>query len=291
MTTDDEMSATEASINQSMSRSPARPITFEKPSPTYYVDKTIGEETELESDNETYSRPYTNIKPDNYRGNDVIFVRPPLLNQVSTWPCNVTDIQNAIDRLQLYMDALQNNIAPRRMSLKNHFTHYEPQINKLAYRDIMFAIVNHNRVHRHNFEDASNMFYKYFIKIFDHIEPMAHAIVNVNYTIGQTNISEALTAYINLCAHYVVSNISLLFNKNSTTVNVPAEYQHKIDQYQYNLTNLYNSRLVSLRGVVFYKHTSDNDVNTTPSALPDDPRDRIINVRIRVVPNDLKLNF
>jgi hypothetical protein len=293
MTTDDEMSATEASINQSMSRSPARPIIFDKQPPTYYTEQIISEDNELDSDNDTYSRLKT--KPNNriraLVNNNVIFVCPPLLNQVSMAPRNVTDIQNVIDRLQMYMDALQNNIAPAAMSLKKHFTHYESQINRLAYRDIMFAIVNNNRVHRHNFEDVSNMFYKYFIKMFGYIEPMTHAIVNVNYTIGQTNISEALTAYINLCAHYVVSNISLLFNKNTTTINVPVEYLHKIDQCQYNLTSLYNSSLIGLRGAVFYKHTTDNDVNTLATELPDNPRDRIVNVRIQVVPNELKLNF
>ncbi|ACI28826.1 agip125 [Agrotis ipsilon multiple nucleopolyhedrovirus] len=221
----------------------------------------------------------------------VVFVRPPTLNQIGTMPDSVRDIQLAINIIKLYMDALQHNIAPARMSVKDHFTMLEQQTNKLAYKDIMYSILNNNTVNRRNFYAVSNLFYYYFVKLFDNTVSIAHVIVNVNYTRGKTNISQAITAFFNSCAHYVVSNIKQLFNVEQQTMNIPDEYYRVIENNQVTLTNLYNFRLNDLRSIIFVKYTPDNDNNTFESKRADNADERVLNIPIHVMRNVPQLYF
>ncbi|ACI47480.1 unknown [Spodoptera litura nucleopolyhedrovirus II] len=225
------------------------------------------------------------------RNNTVILVRPPTMNQVGMLHDNVKDIQVAINIITQYMNALQNNISPTiTMTTKQHFTMFENQVNKLDYRDIMVSILNNNTVNRENFYALSNMFYNYYIKLFDNIIPLAHVIVNVNYTHGKTRISAALTAFINSCAHYVVSNIKQLLGYQNP-INISDEYYRIIVDKQHCLTNLYNFRLNDLRSVLFIKHTHDNDINTFGSRPADNSDDHVISIPIHVVYNVPNLKF
>ncbi|AAZ38282.1 ORF-116 [Agrotis segetum nucleopolyhedrovirus A] len=258
-------------------------------------------ETPENSGGETPAKVYSNYDPQastdvttmdvDVARASVVFVRPPALNQIGGMADNVRDIQLAINTIKLYMDALQNNIAPIKMTAKLYFTMLEQHTNKLAYKDIMFSILNNNTVNERNFHAASNMFYYYFVKLFDNILPIAHVIVNVNYTRNKTKISHSLTAFFNTCAHYVVSNIKQLFNVEQTNVNVPDEYYKVIEANQTTLTNLYNFRLNDLRSVAFIKHTPDNDVNAFDSVRADNPEERVINVPIQVMMNVPRLYF
>ncbi|AIE47775.1 hypothetical protein pesp045 [Peridroma alphabaculovirus] len=222
----------------------------------------------------------------------VVFVKPPALNQIASDAANVRDVQLAINTIKLYMDALQTGIGPASIALKEHFTLRTEQVTKLAYKDIMFSIINNNTVNRRNFYAISNLFYHYFVKLFDNTASVAHVIVNVNYTRHRTNISDQLTAFFNLCAHYVVSNIKQLINADkSMTVSMPDEYMKVIRANQITLTNLFNFRLSDLRGIVFYKHTPDNDANTFVGEPASNREERILNVPLHVVLNVPQLYF
>ncbi|AIZ48671.1 asb114 [Agrotis segetum nucleopolyhedrovirus B] len=300
-TADDIFSDVEASIDESIIRSPIsysdeafaaaavkgagsaypnydpNPISiFEGEAEAAAASATAATETSMEVDTRTPA---------------VVFVRPPTLNQIGALPDNVRDIQMSINIIKLYMDALQHNIAPAYMSVKDHFTMVEQQTNKLAYKDIMYSILNNNTVHKRNFYAVSNLFYYYFVKLFDNTVPIAHVIVNVNYTRGKTNISHAITAFFNSCAHYVVSNIKQLFNAEQQSMNIPGEYYRIIQNNQITLTNLYNFRLNDLRSVLFLKHTPDNDNNTFASKRADNCEERVINVPIHVMINVPQLYF
>ena len=231
----------------------------------------------------------TNINNNN---NTIVLVKPPTMNQIDTMQDNVRDIQTAINMITQYMNALQNNISPGTiLTTKQYFTFQEPHVNKLDYKTIMVSILNNNVVNRQNFYALSNMFYYYYIKLFDNIVPLAHIIVNVNYTRGKTRITHSLTAFLNLCAHYVVSNIKQLFS-SETYINIPDEYYKIITDKQHCLTNLYNFRLNDLRIIPFVKHTYDNDANTFQSeSTTSDPNDHIISFPIRVLYNVPNLKF
>jgi hypothetical protein len=218
----------------------------------------------------------------------VVFVRPPVLNQINNYPINAIDIQRAIDSLTLYMNALQSTITNVPQTLKFFMKPVEHQYNILEYKNIMHAVLNSNTVNRQHFALLSDMFYKYYVKLFDSTITIAHVIVNVNYTIGKTNISKAMTAFFNLCAHYMVSIIKSLLNTENK-VNVNHDYLAIIDQKHRALTNLYNFRLNDLTSVVFYKHTPDNDDSTFVIMNPEKPE--ILNVPIRVQRNYTHLQF
>ncbi|AYN45056.1 se96 [Alphabaculovirus alterspexiguae] len=221
----------------------------------------------------------------------IVFIRPPTLNQISQFSNNYVEIQHAIDTITLYMNTLQYNIDPKnKLTAKQFFTLNENETNKLEYKDIMYSILNNNKVNRKNFYAISNMFYHYYVKLMDNLIPIAHVIVNVNYTRGKTRISHALTTFINLCAHYVVSNIKQLFNKENIS-NVSEEYLNVITTNQSLLTNLYNFRLSDLRRVLFIKHTTDNDINRFETLQAKNPEDRVINIHINVLYNLPRLNF
>lgn len=283
--TEDIFSDLESAVDESILRSPQR-----------YPDE-IGESSNTPSSYEFEPNRPVDTTEESATGETkmdvdvrsaVVFVRPPALNQIGPLADNVRDIQTAINTIKLYMDALQNNTA---MSTKKYFTMLEEQTNKLAYKDIMFSILNNNSVNKRNFHAVSNMFYYYYVKLFDNTVPIAHVIVNVNYTRGKTNITHALTAFFNSCAHYVVSNIKQLFNVEHQLVNIPDEYYKIIDANQIALTNLYNFRLNDLRSVVFIKHTPDNDVNVYESVRANNPEERVFNVPIRVMINVPRLYF
>ncbi|QEI03476.1 hypothetical protein [Spodoptera cosmioides nucleopolyhedrovirus] len=224
--------------------------------------------------------------------NTVVLVKPPTMNQIGTLHDNVTDIQLAINIITQYMDALQRNVSPTiTMTTKQYFTFFENQINRLDYKSIMLSILNNNTVNRENFYALSNMFYNYYIKLFDNIIPLAHVIVNVNYTHGKTRITSSMTGFINSCAHYVVSNIKQLLGEYHSQINIPDEYYRIVVDKQHCLTNLYNFRLNDLRNVVFIKHTPDNDINTFTSQPAENSDDHIISFPIRVVYNLPNLKF
>ncbi|ABM45818.1 unknown protein [Spodoptera frugiperda multiple nucleopolyhedrovirus] len=220
----------------------------------------------------------------------VVFVRPPTMNQITKQYDNINDIQNAIDNITQYMDALQNNISSVKWTTKQHFTFFENQVNKIGYKDIMISVLNNNTVNRDNFYALSNMFYNYYVHLFNNIIPLAHIIVNVNYTHNKTRITHSMTAFLNMCAHYVVSNIRQLFN-SEPTINIPESYYKIITDKQQCLTNLYNFKLNDLRNLTFIKHTPDNDVNTYTSTTASNPKDRVISFPIYVVYNIPNLKF
>lgn len=224
--------------------------------------------------------------------NVVILVKPPTMNQIGMLHDNVRDIQLAINIITEYMNALQRNISTTvTMTTKQYFTFFEEQINKLDYKDIMVSILNNNTVNRDNFYALSNMFYNYYVNLFDNIIPLAHVIVNVNYTHGKTRISSSITSFINSCAHYVVSNIKQLFGEYHSQINIPNDYYRIITDKQHCLTNLYNFRLNDLRNILFIKHTRDNDVNTFGSRPAENTDDHVISFPIRVVYNLPNLKF
>lgn len=282
----------DAAINESIARSPRPLLDIDEPSTsatTSNFEAQARAETEAEAEAEAEAE-IAAMEVDINRA-DVVFVRPPTLNQISGTTDNVRDIQRAIDMIKAYMDTLQNNIAPAKISTKDHFTIFERQTNKLAYKDIIFSILNNNTVNRRNFVAVSDMFYYYYIKLFDNILPIAHIIVNVNYTRNKTKITHMLTAFLNSCAHYVVSNIKQLFNVEQKNINVPEDYYRIIDSNQSTLTNLYNFRLSDLRSVLFVKHTPDNDVNKFEIVRAANPDERVIDVPIHVLMNVPRLRF
>jgi hypothetical protein len=224
--------------------------------------------------------------------NAVVLVKPPTMNQIGMLHDNVRDIQLAINIITEYMNALQRNISTTTtMTTKQYFTFYEEQVNKLDYKDIMVSILNNNTVNRENFYALSNMFYNYYINLFDNIIPLAHVIVNVNYTHGKTRITSSITGFINSCAHYIVSNIKQLFGEYHSQINIPDEYYRIVIDKQHCLTNLYNFRLNDLRSILFIKHTGDNDVNTFGSRPAENSDDHVISFPIRVVYNLPNLKF
>ncbi|QAT90394.1 hypothetical protein KM622_gp108 [Spodoptera exempta nucleopolyhedrovirus] len=271
----------EDSINESMIRSPVyTPNVASTSTAVPRYDEEVVDDVDM-----------TDITRASASKATIVFIRPPTLNQISQLSSNYMEIQHAIDTITAYMNTLQYNINPTgRLTAKQFFTLNENETNKLEYKDIMYSILNNNTVNRRNFYAVSNMFYYYYVKLMDNIIPIAHVIVNVNYTRGKTRITHALTTFINLCAHYVVSNIKQLLNKE-TTSKVPEEYLNVITANQLSLTNLYNFRLSDLRRVVFVKHTMDNDINKYNTLLAKNPEDRVIDIPIHVLYNVPQLNF
>ncbi|WBB27239.1 hypothetical protein [Mythimna sequax nucleopolyhedrovirus] len=259
------------------------------------METDVEEETDTEdivdkADETTFK--LTCVRPKALKAGNVIFVGAPILNTVSMTPQNIRQIQCVIDNLQRYMDQLQSNISQKSMTLKQHFSDTQHRVIKLYYSDIMSAIVNNNTVHVHNFHSVSEMFFNYYMGMFHVIEPITHAIVNVNYTVGKTNISQAVTHFINVCAHHVIFLLQELINKKITHKNnIPERYSNEIKRRQNVLTNIFNSHLLSLQNCMFYKHTANNDDTTNVGVQPTNYRDRIISVRLRVHRDDFKLKF
>ncbi|QNV47831.1 hypothetical protein [Alphabaculovirus altersperidaniae] len=287
---DDDLSNLEAAINESSVRSP-----LETASSTVSAQHYPNYDPDPGSFVDDEALPRSTMDVDDGLGQNgapvVILVKPPTMNQIGMLHDNVRDIQLAINIITQYMNALQRNISPTiTMTTKQYFTFFEPQVNKLAYKTIMMSILNNNTVNRENFYALSNMFYYYYIKLFDNIIPLAHVIVNVNYTHGTTHISYALTGFINSCAHYVVSNIKQLFSYQSN-INISNEYYRIITDKQHCLTNLYNFKLNDLRNVLFIKHTRDNDTNTFGSEAAENSEDHVIDIPIHVSYNLPNLKF
>nr|QEE80023.1 Maco-A 136 [Mamestra configurata nucleopolyhedrovirus A] len=267
---------------------------FSLPAPLSPMMETDVDESETE---ETVERPeelfqLTCVRPKALKAGNVIFIAAPVLNSVSMHPQNIRQIQCVIDNLQRYMDQLQKNIFHNSMTLKQHFSDTQHKVIKLYYADIVSAIVQNNTVHAHNFHSVSEMFFNYYMGMFNVIEPIMHAIINVNYTIGKTNISQAVTHFLNVCAHYVVFLLQELINRNTTVKNnIPAQYMNDIKKRQNILTNIFNSHLLSLQSSMFYKHTPNNDDTINVGVQPTNYRDRIISVHLRVYRDDFKLKF
>ncbi|AUV65382.1 hypothetical protein [Alphabaculovirus myunipunctae] len=219
----------------------------------------------------------------------VVFVKPPPLNYIPTYPLNIREIQTAINHLSAYMNALQKNIDKSTQSLKYFFTLYEDEVNALDYRNIMFAMINNNTVSRRNFNALADMFYQYYVKLFDNTVTVAHIIVNVNYTIGKTNICKMITVFFNLCAHYMISIMRGMLDATASNNKYP-EYEEVINKKHLMLTDIYNFRLTDLAGTQFFKHTPDNDVNDKYTIV-DPPTAEIFDVRIDVQRNNYNLYF
>nr|QBI90263.1 hypothetical protein [Trichoplusia ni single nucleopolyhedrovirus] len=217
----------------------------------------------------------------------VVFITPPLLNQIASDCNNVLDIQKSIDSIKLYLDALQNNINPRVSSTLKQFLTFEDNVeNVIDYATIMNAILSDKDVSRKNFYKFSEALFNYYMRIFDNVSTVAHIIVNVNYTRGKTKITHGITNFFNLCVNYIVSNITdlLEYKESQLPYNYmhPNEYQRHINDYQRKLTDMYNYRLLDLQSIVFYKHTPDNDANQFVSVAARNKYYRIIDVDINV---------
>ncbi|ACH88650.1 hypothetical protein HaMNV_gp128 [Helicoverpa armigera multiple nucleopolyhedrovirus] len=259
--------------------------TVDKPQVT--VDKP---QVTVDKPEETFK--LTCVRPQALKAGNVIFVAAPILNCVYMTPQNIRQIQCVIDNLQRYMDQLRVNISQNSMTLKQHFSDTQHKVIKLYYADIISAIVQNNTVHVHNFHSVSDMFYNYYMGMFHVIEPITHAIVNVNYTVGKTNISQAVTHFINVCAHHIIFLLQELINKKITLKNsIPTKYIDQIKKRQNVLTNIFNAHLLNLQSCVFYKHTANNDDTVNVGVQPTNYRDRIIPVRLRVHRDDFKLKF
>jgi hypothetical protein len=206
----------------------------------------------------------------------VVFVRPIVLQPIPSVPDNVTQIQLGIDNFKMYLNALHNNVHNKRLfSLKDFFIINNELVSELKYKHIMQSIIKF-QINSQNFLYASNMFYEYYIKLFDIIGELAHIIVNVNYTHNSTRISELLTLILNKCAlYYYESIMDLIVEKSYSST----QYYNIIEQNQSRLTNLFNIKLVSLQNILFYKHTVNNDINKKNTYS----RTTIIDIPIKVI--------
>ncbi|QEI03660.1 hypothetical protein [Rachiplusia nu nucleopolyhedrovirus] len=216
----------------------------------------------------------------------VIFLLAPSLNQIYSNSDNTRQIQEAIDRLASYLNRLQSNINQNiSFTLKNYMTFEETQENRIDYQEIMLAILRNKDVRPENFYKFSEALQSYYFQCFDSIVPIAHVIVNVNYTRGKTKIVHSLTHFFNLCINYFVSSIfNILLEPSSVSSNniIRPEYLEHIEDMQKNITNMYNFRLVDLQNTLFYKHTPDNDDNRFESQKATLPSDVIYDVAINV---------
>ncbi|AGC36257.1 hypothetical protein TF1A_0042 [Chrysodeixis chalcites SNPV TF1-A] len=217
----------------------------------------------------------------------VVFITPPLLNQIPSDCNNMLCIQKSIDSIKLYLDALQNNINSRVSNTLKQFLTFEDNIeNVIDYATIMNAILSDKDVSRKNFYKFSEALFNYYVRIFDNVSTVAHVIVNVNYTRGKTKITHGITNFFNLCVNYIVSNITDLLEYKESRLPYdyihPDEYRNHIDNYQRKLTDMYNYRLLDLLSIIFYKHTPDNDVNQFTSVAATNKYYRVIDIDIHV---------
>ncbi len=216
------------------------------------------------------------------KGIRLIMIVAPGLNQIISSFDNTPQIQQSINRLKAYLDKLQKNInGPTATSLKNYMIFEDIQENRIDYQEIMLALLRHRNVKAKNFYKFSEAIKSYYYKCFDSIVPIAHVIVNVNYTRDRTKIAHSLTHFFNLCVHYVVSSINILLT-NTETAAIQDKFIEHIKITQEEITNMYNFRLLDLHNVVFYKHTPDNDENRYESYQASLPSDIIYDMPITV---------
>lgn len=227
----------------------------------------------------------------------IIYILPPSLNQIHSTCDNIRQIQQTIDKLKSYLNRLQSNVDQNlSFSLKNYMMFEEPQENRIDYQEIMLALLREKDVNSKNFYKFSKLLHSYYIQCFDSIVPIAHVIVNVNYTRNKTKITHSITHFINLCVNYVVSSVRVLLSSSGTALSpvsqsIRAEYLEHIQETQKYITNYYTYKLVELTNTVFYKHTPDNDDNRFESHQAVLPSDHIYDIPIYVLMVSNKLNF
>jgi hypothetical protein len=210
-----------------------------------------------------------------YFNNDPLTVRvvPPILQYIPNLPNNVFYVQKAIDNLKYY---LQNIIDYNEMNLLTFFISYDAdQEHKIYFESIVTKIIGFgpNADNRNRVIDLFEYYYYSFINIFD---VLLHVVVNINYSTDEPRtITYSLMNFINGCAQFIEDKMIKRLESYGTTrssINpIDNDTVYRIKDIQSDLTNLYNSKLTSLKYRRFYKYTSNN-LDTT-FELPRQPKD------------------
>ncbi|AAG53787.1 unknown [Helicoverpa armigera nucleopolyhedrovirus] len=233
----------------------------------------------------------TTIVPQSQR---VMYIIPPAINQIPQRPDSVPYIQQAIDRLQAYIQSLQvafNNPSNAAHTLSSFLRLDTNEECKIDYSDLIREIMKYN-VNTQNLTRVMDMLYNYYVSYSYIVETLTHVTVNVKYTEHQTNVMELIIHFINLCANYVISTLlQLLQNQPLQTRTHTRDVYELLDERQRRLTNLYNSRIIDLQNVTFYKYTENNDDNVHRSVRPQRAEFAIVYVPLRVQRVETRLRY
>ncbi|AIU41278.1 orf39 [Sucra jujuba nucleopolyhedrovirus] len=220
-------------------------------------------------------------------GPKVFFINSPLLDQ-NTLPANFDILQNNIVLLQNYVLPLNDTpIESTKRCFMIDSTNATIGIDKLDFDDN----INHLFEYKLNFSNMNkiiNMFYGYYIKLIQNLFPIANIGINVNYTVGSTDLTQIVTHFINFCVFQTMQNFYHIINSVEGGHLIDGQNQSKLEaeikDKQKKLTSYYNSKLHNLQAFQYYKYTVDNDSNTvTTSGKSENILSPLYHVKVNVM--------
>ncbi|AGR56794.1 HESP042 [Hemileuca sp. nucleopolyhedrovirus] len=272
-------------------RSPLRNDIFDDIHETYNVSISMDRRSRMADSTVADTNNYTAATAENNEHVEILFLVAPTLIQMSgsiTYT-NVEIIQRNIDTLTYYM----NNLSQTQQSVKNYFLYHKTENSSttLEYRNLM-ALITKYPVKRENFFKFSEMFFKYYITNIQNLHSLATIAINVNYTVGRSNVSNMLTYFINVCVDHFALLLFDIIDSNNFVYSTPdlkskLEFDDHIEKKQKILTNYYNTSLLNLQNYQYYKFTPDNDDNYKVVATSND----ILQINLNITKLDKRLVF